>query len=52
VPLFRTRVGGAVQGINRQQYMVSADGKRFLMNMLVEDASGSPISVILNWQQR
>jgi serine/threonine protein kinase/Tol biopolymer transport system component len=52
VPLFPTRVGGAVQGFNRQQYMVSADGKRFLMNMLVEDATTSPISVILNWQKR
>jgi Tol biopolymer transport system component len=51
VPLFSTRLGGAVQGINRQQYMVSADGKRFLMNMLVDDASSSPISVILNWQR-
>jgi serine/threonine protein kinase len=49
VPLFATRVGGAVQGINRQQYMVSADGQRFLMNTLVEQASTSPIMVILNW---
>jgi Tol biopolymer transport system component len=52
VPLFATRVGGAVQGIARQQYAVSADGKRFLMNTLVEDASTAPISVIFNWQPR
>jgi len=48
VPLFATRVGGAVQYANRQQYMVSPDGQRFLMNTLTEEAT-SPITVILNW---
>ena len=49
VPLFLTDVGGALQGIDRQQYMVSPDGQRFLMNTVVEEAA-SPITVILNWK--
>ena len=47
VSLFATRVGGAVHSNDRQQYVVSSDGKRFLMNTLIE--SSSPITVILNW---
>ena len=31
VPLFATRVGGAVQVFPRQQFLVSADDRRFLM---------------------
>ena len=50
VPLFATRVGGAVQSVFRQQYMVSTDG-RFLMSTLVEEAA-SPITMILNWKPR
>jgi Tol biopolymer transport system component/DNA-binding winged helix-turn-helix (wHTH) protein len=46
--LFSTRVGGAVHSNDRQQYVVSGDGKRFLMNTLTEVSS--PISVILNWK--
>jgi Tol biopolymer transport system component len=46
--LFPTRVGGAVHSNDRQQYVVSMDGKRFLMNTLTE--TSSPISVILNWK--
>ena len=52
VPLFATRVGGAVQYANRQQYMVSPDGQRFLMNTVTEEPSASPITVILNWKPR
>jgi Tol biopolymer transport system component/DNA-binding winged helix-turn-helix (wHTH) protein len=48
VSLFATRVGGAVHSNDRQQYVVSNDGKRFLMNTLTEVSS--PISVILNWK--
>ena len=51
-PLFRTRVGGAVQGLDRQQYVVSRDGQRFLMSILQEDPSPSPITVILNWRPK
>jgi Tol biopolymer transport system component len=49
VPLFATHVGGARQGIGRQQYMVSRDGQKFLMNTVTEDTP-SPITVILNWK--
>jgi eukaryotic-like serine/threonine-protein kinase len=47
VGLFTTLVGGAVS-VNRQQYMVSPDGGRFLLNTVVEGPI-SPIIVILNW---
>jgi serine/threonine protein kinase/Tol biopolymer transport system component len=47
VPLFATRVGPAVTN-NRQQYIVSPDGQRFLMNTLTEETS--PITVLLNWR--
>jgi len=48
VPLFSTHIGGAVLTINRQQYAISADGQRFLMNT-ISDETTSPITVILNW---
>jgi len=41
-------VGGALQGSFAQQYNVSSDGQRFLMNTITEEAA-SPITVILNW---
>jgi eukaryotic-like serine/threonine-protein kinase len=49
VPLFATRVGGAVQAFSRQQYFVSPDGQRFLMNTILENGPSSPITIILNW---
>jgi len=49
-PLFTTRLGGAVQGIAKQQYIVSADGQRFLVNTVADEAA-SPITVILNWKR-
>jgi Tol biopolymer transport system component len=49
--LFRTRLGRGVQTSNRQQYMVSSDGKRFLMNAIVEEAMRSPLNVVLNWRE-
>jgi len=33
----------------RAQYAVSPDGQRFLMNVPIESASVSPITVVLNW---
>jgi serine/threonine protein kinase/Tol biopolymer transport system component len=47
VPLFLTHIGGAIQGVVPQQYDVSADGQRFLMNTVTEAAT-PPITVILN----
>jgi serine/threonine protein kinase/Tol biopolymer transport system component len=51
-PLFATQVGGAVSGTERQQYVVSPDGQRFLMSVLPEDPNPPPIAVILNWRPR
>jgi Tol biopolymer transport system component len=51
-PLFVTHVGGAVSGLDRQQYVVSADGQRFLMSVVPEDPNPPPITVILNWKPR
>jgi Tol biopolymer transport system component len=49
VPLFATRVGGAVQSNMVIQYAVSPDGRRFLMNTVTDDAT-APITMILNWR--
>jgi Tol biopolymer transport system component len=51
-PLFATHVGGAVSGLDRQQYVVSSDGQRFLMSVVPEDPNPPPITVILNWKPR
>ncbi len=45
--LFVTRVGGIDTPGN--YYAVTADGQRFLLNNLVEEAAHTPISVVLNW---
>lgn len=50
VRLFATRMGRGVQTSNRQQYVVSDNGQRFLMNSILEDATRSPINVVLNWR--
>jgi Tol biopolymer transport system component len=52
VHLFATRIrGGAIQGGgNKQQYVVSGDGQRFLINTAVVDVV-SPITLILNWKR-
>ncbi len=49
--LFAMQVGGPLQTNSRQQYVVSPDGQRFLVNTLTEDAT-SPITLILNWAAR
>ena len=48
VPLFMTRIGGAVLPIARQQYLVSPDGQRFLMNVISGQESTQPITLVLN----
>jgi Tol biopolymer transport system component len=48
VALFSTNavpVGGA----RRQQYVVTDDGSRFLINVVADDASAAPITIVLNW---
>ena len=44
-PLFTTRARIA----RRYMYDVSADGQRFLVNTLVEEAALQPISLVVNW---
>jgi serine/threonine-protein kinase len=39
-------------GVNRQNYMVSPDGQRFLMNALIDEATTSPLTLILNWRPK
>ena len=52
VPLFATRLasGSGITGLYRPkpQYAVAPDG-RFLMNVAVEGATASPITIVLNW---
>jgi len=49
--LFRPAIvgGGSIIIGATQQYDVSADGHRFLINMSLSEASASPISIVLNW---
>ena len=50
-PLFVARLAGdVVPGGNKQQYAVSSDGQRFLMNVATEDRPLTPITVILHWK--
>jgi hypothetical protein len=49
--LFATRIAlGPLPGPYKQQYAVSPDGQRFLIDSLMQDAATSPITLILNWQ--
>jgi Tol biopolymer transport system component len=48
-PLFMTLVGGAV-GVARQQYAVTRDGQRFVMNVVAPRAT--PIALLVNWRSR
>jgi Tol biopolymer transport system component len=50
-PLFVARLAGdVVPGGNKQQYAVSSDGQRFLMNVATEHPPVTPITVILHWK--
>jgi hypothetical protein len=51
VALFNTGPGpaGLVGYGTRQQYDVTADGQRFLVNSNVSQASENPVSLVLNW---
>jgi hypothetical protein len=52
-PLFTARVGEVVpKSGRRQQYVVSSDGRRFLINVFSEQARSSPITVVLNWKPK
>jgi hypothetical protein len=36
----------------RNQYVVTRDGQRFLVNVSAEDENSAPVTVVLNWQSR
>jgi Tol biopolymer transport system component len=48
VPLFEAHLLGGGLGL-RLQYDVARDGQRFLLNVPLEDADDSSITVVLNW---
>src|SRR5437870_6806636 len=51
--LFPVRIaGGPVSGVNKQQYAVSSDGQRFLVNLAVDEGAASPITLIYNWKPK
>ena len=51
VPLFVTRTpDGVVSAGRRQQYVVSPDGSRFLVDTEGEASTPPPITLIVNWQ--
>src|SRR5262249_55716990 len=51
VALFPFRIaGGPVPPFqNKQQYAVSSDGQRFLVNLAADEGAASPITLIYNW---
>ena len=48
VPLFQTRVPPSNFNATWNNYVVAADGQRFLINNVVQDTA-APITVVLNW---
>jgi protein kinase-like protein len=51
--LFPVRIaGGPLPGSFKQQYAVSSDGQRFLVNLAADEGVSSPITLILNWKPR
>ena len=50
VVLFPARIGVVVRPIRAGTYLPSADGQRFLVDRLLQDAGGTPVRVVLNWR--
>src|SRR5262245_34332807 len=52
--LFPVRIAGGSVSVtnNKQQYAVSSDGQRFLVNLDVDEGAASPITLILNWHPK
>jgi hypothetical protein len=50
VSLFLTHTPIAIEHIDGQQYVVSRDGQRFLVNTVAQEPRPSPINIILNWK--
>ena len=49
IPLFEFRTG---TNPGFPSYEVAADGKRFLINTVVETEPNAPLSVVVNWMVR
>ncbi len=51
-PLFRATVLGGTGGGpgSAWRYSVSPDGQRFLINTALEEATATPVTIVLNWQ--
>ena len=47
--LFDTRIRGGFMD-RRNQYVVTRDGQRFLVNLSAEDENSAPITVVMNWE--
>ena len=47
-PLFDTGIRGGFLD-RRNQYLVTKDGQRFLVNLSAEDENSAPITVVMNW---
>ena len=50
VPLFATKIGHFLASGPQGQYIVSADGQRFLMNTIIRDTRPTPLRLIVNWR--
>jgi WD40 repeat protein len=51
--LFPVRIAGAsLPGAPREQYVVSGDGQRFLVNLEAGEGTTSPIMIIYNWKPK
>jgi Tol biopolymer transport system component len=46
--LFELHSGNGV--VTEPPYAVTADGQRFLLNTLVDESGGAPLTVVVNWQ--
>ncbi len=49
VPLFATRIPMTSLTADRNNYVPAADGRRFLVNNLLEEGNTQPITLVLNW---
>jgi len=50
IPLFETTMSSSPNpGYTRNQYVVTADGQRFLINQQAEGAFPAPIMIVVNW---
>jgi len=46
--LFKTQLHYGITG-SRNDYLVTANGQRFLVNTPLQDTANLPITVVLNW---